>query len=407
MFSGPAGKFPSAVVRPLLFLLFSCKITVARYGKKRRETAVTDTVDQARRIDACDVLIVGAGLVGAAVASSLVNEGLEVAVLEAQEAAGGATALSPGLALTGLSMPYVQAVERWGRQTARELWQLTLENRARLQALAQRMGLSVESTGSLLLATDQTDATRLRASAELLDADGFAVRFEAADPLDRGFAAALHAPDDLVVDPVALTRRIFETFSIPIHPHTQVHAFEPSGDDVLVWARGRVVRASTVVLAVNAYAALLDGYFRNKIVPASGCVLTTHPLDGQLIVPAGSVGPFSFRQYPDGHMLFAAWRSEYETPAASAQGDNLQVALARFIGRHFAGSQLVRRETTVMGGSRDGLPILGALPHLPQVYFALGFGGCGMSLAFSAAELLAGFILRGAEPPLFSARRLE
>jgi glycine/D-amino acid oxidase-like deaminating enzyme len=60
-----------------------------------------------------------------------------------------------------------------------------------------------------------------------------------------------------------------------------------------------------------------------------------------------------------------------------------------------------------MGISRDGLPVIGALPHLPQVFFAVGFAGYGLGLAFAAADLLTGLIVRGAEPPLLSARRLE
>ena len=81
----------------------------------------------------------------------------------------------------------------------------------------------------------------------------------------------------------------------------------------------------------------------------------------------------------------------------------------RFVGRHFSeiSGQFTHRWSSVIGASRDGLPLLGALPHLPQVFFAVGFAGYGMGLTFAAANLLTGFIERGTEPTLLSARRLE
>ena len=55
-----------------------------------------------KRADACDVVVVGAGLGGAAVAARLAREGFDTAVLEAQSVAGGATGRSAGMVLTGL-----------------------------------------------------------------------------------------------------------------------------------------------------------------------------------------------------------------------------------------------------------------------------------------------------------------
>ena len=55
-----------------------------------------------RRVDACDVVIVGAGVVGAAVAAQLAQQGMSAAILEAQGVAGGATGRSTGIVLTGL-----------------------------------------------------------------------------------------------------------------------------------------------------------------------------------------------------------------------------------------------------------------------------------------------------------------
>lgn len=356
-----------------------------------------------------EAVVVGAGLVGAAVVANLVDEGIDVAVLEARDVASGATARTTGLIHSGLQTPYATLVQKSDRETARGLWGLTQDNRNRLVSTAERLGVEFERTGSLDLAADPEEAALLESSAGMLAEDGFDVRFVATDPLDRGFAAALHYPDDLVVDPVVLTNRLLEAPEVPVHTGTEVYDLAQDGNQVLVLARGYSVRTSTVVLAVNAYAPLIDDYFSDKIAPVRGHTLVTHPLDGRLIETPGTVGPFTFRQTDDGRLIFSAWSSRYETPPASPRDESTEVDLMRFVGRHFpeAAGGFVQRESSVMGISSDGLPLIGALPHLPQVFFAVGFAGFGLSLAFAAADLLTGLIVRGAEPDLLSARRLE
>jgi glycine/D-amino acid oxidase-like deaminating enzyme len=374
--------------------------------------AVSRKEDQEENVDRADTteaVVVGAGLVGAAVVANLSAEGIDVAVLEARDVASGATGHMAGLVLTGLPDFYNKVADVQGRETAKALWQLTVENRDSLTSAADRLGVELDRAGSLILAQDEDDEADLRTSAEMLAADGFAVRFEDRDPLRRGFSAALRFPDDVVVDSALLTRRLLEAHDVPVHTNTEVYGLEKKGDSIQVLARGRTVKAATVVLAVNAYAPLADSYFADKVAPIRGHSLATRPLEETLVPTPGSVGPFSFRQAHDGRLLFTAWPRHYETPAAGPTDTSVEIDLMRLVGRHFpeAANQFVRRESSVMGISRDGLPLIGALPHLPQVFFAVGFAGTGINLAFAAADLLTGLIVRGAEPDLLNARRLE
>lgn len=366
-------------------------------------------MDNAARVDTCEVVVVGAGLVGAAVVASLAAEGLDIAVLEARDIAGGATGHAAGLVLTGLPMPYAEAVAKDGRETARDLWSLTVDGRTALVSAAERLGADVQRTGSLVLAASDEEAAVLQTSAAMLIEDGFNVQFQETDPLDHGFAAALLYPDDVVVDTVSLTERIFEDHDVAVHTDTEVYGLEQDGDNVRVLARGRTVKASTVVLAVNAYASLVNGYFADKVAPVRGYTLITEPVaDGVVSIP-GNCGQFYFRQTADQRLLFAAWPKTYEAPAAGPSDHGAEIDLMRFAGQHFpaAAKQFVQRESSVMGISRDGLPLIGALPDLPQVFFAVGFANSGLNLAFAAADMLVGLIDRGAEPRMLSAKRLE
>ncbi len=364
------------------------------------------TKRERRRSDACDVIVVGAGLVGAAVAAHLTREGFDTAILEARYVTGGATGRSLGMALLGLAGHYSWAVSVYGRQQARKIWALTAGGRARLVEAARRLDVPFRRTGSLALAADDKEADVLWESVKLLRSDGFDASFTLTDPLNRGFQAALCRPDDVAVNAPALTRALLEAEGVTVHDGTEVYALEPMEDGIRVWAHGRTVTCSAVVLAVNGYAALVDPYLADNVAPVPCRVFATEPLDDPfpdwLCTVDGGRG--SIRALPDGRLLLSTWR-RWES---SASREPSQDRLTDVIARRFPELDLrsADRWCEMMGVTPDGLPLLGSLPSLPRAYFAVGFGGRGLSWAFVAAERLVNAMLHDAELGLLSARRL-
>ena len=374
-----------------------------------------------KRADACDVVVVGAGLTGAAVAARLTREGFDTAILEAQSVAGGATGRSAGMVLTGLAGHYNWAVSAYGRQKAGDVWALTVEGRERLVETAKRLEVSVAHTGSLALAVEDIEAEALEESAALLREDGFDVQFEPGDPLDRGFRAALRHPDDVTVDATALTQALLVTGNVTVHQGTEVYNLEVERNSVRVWARGRTVLCSAVVLAVNGYAPLLDFYFTDKVAPIRSLVLATEPLDGVVLEQpcCADYGYEYCRQLPDRRLLLGGWRRPHPHPPSfplrggretqrAELDDVVQNGLIRFASRHFPDIEThdASRWSGVMGFTPDGLPLVGRLPDLPQVYFAVGFGGRGLAWAFVVAERLVELMLHDTAPGVLSAARL-
>jgi glycine/D-amino acid oxidase-like deaminating enzyme len=368
-----------------------------------------------KRVDACDVVIVGAGLVGAAVAAHLAQQGMSAAVLEAQGVAGGATGRSTGMVLTGLPGHYNWAISAYGRLKAQEIWTLTVEGRERLLETANRLNVPVQHTGSLALAVEEAEVDALRESAVLLHEDGFEARFNPRDILERSFRAALRQPDDVAVDAAALTRALLDSSGVTIHEGTEVYDLEAEGSEVRVWAQGRTVRCDAVVLAVNGYAPLISSYFADKIAPTRGLVFATEPLDGVVLdVPCCADYGYEYcRQLPDRRLLLSSWRrpraiSAVEAGEEAELDDVVQAGLARFAEHHFADIEIrdADRWSGVMGFTSDGLPLVGTLPHLPQVYFAVGLGGRGLAWAFVVAERLIELMWRDADPGILSANRL-
>jgi len=310
-----------------------------------------------KRADAWDVVVVGAGLVGAAVAARLARQGFDVAVLEAQGVADGATGCSAGMVLTGLPGHYNWAISTYGREKAREIWTLTIEGRSRLIEVAGRLGVPVEHTGSLALAVKDVEADALQTSAALLQEDGFDARLVPGDPLGRGFYAALRQPADVAVDAAALTRALLDTGGAVIHERTEVHGLEPEQDSMRVWAQSRTVLCNAVVLAVNGYAPLLDPYFADKISPTRSLVFATEPLD-EVVLEQPCYADYGYeycRQLSDRRLLLGCWRRPRALGAESDPGaeldDAVQDGLVRFAARYFPDMEKrkVDRWSGVMG----------------------------------------------------------
>ncbi|NLE45995.1 MAG: FAD-binding oxidoreductase [Chloroflexi bacterium] len=366
-------------------------------------------------VDSCDVVVVGGGLVGSAVAARLAHDGLSVAVLEARRLAGGATGRSMGMALLGLPEPYALAVAACGREQAREIWTLTSEGRERLAETAARLGVPFERRGSLRVAETEEDKSVLHASAELLQTDGFDVWFDHEDPLERGFLASLGNPDDLSINGAELSEALIESAGVMLHEGTEVRGLEADGGGVRVHSKHRTVHCSMAVLAVDGYAALLHDYFADRVEPKRILTRATQPLDQVILEQPFYVesGHVYGRQLPDRRLLLGGWLGPDATTRALdsildiKSGDALSDSLEAFASRHFPdlASMWTSRWADVTGFTSDGLPTVGRLPDLPQVFFALGLGGHSLSWALVVSDRLARLMLEDEDPGLVTAER--
>ena len=70
-------------------------------------------------------------------------------------------------------------------------------------------------------------------------------------------------------------------------------------------------------------------------------------------------------------------------------------------------ARITHRWSGTMGFSADGIPLVGSLPDIPDVYFAVGFTGHGLGFGLATAERLAAHMLFGQELEWLDARRLS
>lgn len=360
-----------------------------------------------------DFLIVGAGLTGCSAAIFAAQAGRRVTLTDARGLGLGASSRNAGFLLSGIDAYYHRACERYGEATVRELWEVSLRTHGHWRAWAAGRARIVDS-GTLLLAQTPEEAHDVELAARALAAAGIEHIYHPRDPLERGYHAAIERRQDAAVQPLELLQAVFAESGATLLENNEVYHIEAAGEAALVHSRRYRIRARQVLLCVNGYAPLLHPYFRGKIVPVRAQCTVTEPLERSLLETCGyaDYGYWYFRETFDGRFLLGGGRAAHRAQEDDTSEDRttpaVQAEIDAYRRRHFPEIEapVARRWAGIMGFSADGLPLVGRLPGLPQVGFALGFNGNGLALAAGVAERAVALLLEGRHPGALDAGRL-
>lgn len=375
-----------------------------------------------------EILVIGAGISGASAAYWLAERGVEVAVIDASEAASGASGRSGGMLLLGTADPYSRVVDLFGRERAREVWAFSQENRALLEERIIGDGafdphLRVVRSGTTSASVSPHEQDELARSTELLLEDGFTYelldRAAMSDAVGRdGFHGGLVDPNGMTLDPARLTRRVLDLAverGARFYPHHALMRVEDGSDGVTVTTTHARFHAQMVLLCTNAYSPLVHSHFEDRVYPARGQMLATEPVVRR-IAPWGIYADFGYEylwQLPTGEIVAGGWRQhakDAEKGYSDETTDVIQEGIWGFLQQYFPGLEHVRithRWAGVMGFSGDGLPFVGELPSRPRVKYLAGHTGHGLGFAFLSAKKLVAMALDGDSPGWLGAGRLR
>jgi glycerol-3-phosphate dehydrogenase len=229
--------------------------------------------------DTFDVAIIGAGVVGCAIARELAQYRLRVLLLEAASDVGSGTSKANTAILhTGFDA-------KPGTLEAR----LVRRGQALLDAYGPQAGIAIERTGALLVAWDTEQLAALPGIAETAARNGYtAARPLAADALYRrepqlgpGALGALEIPDESLICPFTpplafATQAVANGVELALDSPVQLVQRAPDGAHVLVTPRG-MFRARHVVNAAGLQSDIIDRQFDHD-------TFTVTPRRGELIV---------------------------------------------------------------------------------------------------------------------------
>jgi gamma-glutamylputrescine oxidase len=341
-----------------------------------------------------DVAIVGGGVTGVSAALTLAERGASVRLHEARAIASGASGRNGGFALRGGAMAYDSAREWLGHDAAAEYWRLT---EAYVDRMGELGGDAFRRTGSLRLAGDD-ERDELRAEYEALREDGFAAEWRDAlpEPLAGRFPAALFHPEDAVLQPARLVRRLAQAAAdagVEIREHERVEDLEE-------------LEAETVLVATDGYPSGLLGALEGLIIPTRGQMIATEPLPERLfpLPHYGRHGYDYWHQDEEGRLIVGGFRDadmDSEFTAEEATTDRIQGALDGFaealLGRAPA---ITHRWAGVFGLVPDLMPVVGRHPARGGLWVAGGYSGHGNVLGLMCGDLVARAITGESHPLL-------
>ena len=365
-----------------------------------------------------DVIVIGAGIVGVAVAEELSRRGAGVRVLEMRVAGGGASWAS-----AGLLAPYTEA-EPSSPLLAMGVRSLAMYDEF-IARVRERSGRPVEyaRTGTLEIATTAESASRLRASVDAFAALDAGTRWLSADDVrrlepsvTRSIEGAMFAErhgfvgvQSLVAALIQSARLAGASFETP----AQAAAIEIEANGVTVVAGERRLSADHVVLA--------GGSWSSRVRVADEVPLPVRPVRGQLLRlgwtaserPARVVWTDDCYVVPwsDGTVLVGATTEDVgfdESTTASGVQGLLAAAIRALPGA--ASAELLDARAGLRPASADGLPYIGRRRRTPHVTYATGHFRNGILLTPLTAVMVASSVLDDATDPMeqwTSPNRLE
>jgi glycine/D-amino acid oxidase-like deaminating enzyme len=359
--------------------------------------------------ESCDVAIIGAGVTGALIADALVREGLSVLVLDKREAAHGSTCASTGFLQYEIDLSLAELIELHGEQHAVRAYRLCAEAIARIESLVNELDDHCEfhRRSSCYIASEPKDVPQLREEAALRQRHGFDVRFleepEIAERFRFSALGALWSTLGGEVDAYRLTYRLLSRAvrnGGRVRDRTEVTRFEPTAAGWrLETDRGPTVSASTLIFATGYEVDMLP---RKRIVKLhSTFAAISQPQDAfpgwpeRCLIWESARPYFYARTTHDGRVMIGGEDEKFRNAAArDALVDRKAARLQKRFGEMFPGIpfDVEYAWAGTFAETRDGLAYIGSVEELPNAWFALGYGGNGITYSAIAADLLRDFV---------------
>jgi glycine/D-amino acid oxidase-like deaminating enzyme len=343
-----------------------------------------------------DVLVVGAGIVGSAVARESALEGWRVGVLAGGKLSGSATAAGMGHLVVMDDSPAQLALTAYSRS----LW----------HTLAPHLPKSAEyeSCGTIWVAADDEELAEARAKCQVYAAHGIDARvlsseeLAAAEPnLRERLAGGLLVPADGVIYPPTAANYFLDEAK---HRGAQVfadRAITAANNEVRL-TDGTTLTADRIVLAVGTDCTLLPAlpiqkrkghlvitdrypnFVRHQLVEL-GYLKSAHKLTDDSVA-------FNVQPRQTGQLLIGSSR-QYGSGSSEIDTEILRRMLDRAI-EYMPGLRnlsSLRAWTGFRAATPDKLPLIGraiGLSDDPSLWLAAGFEGLGITNAPGAARLL-------------------
>ena len=377
------------------------------------------------------IAVVGAGICGLKLARCLDRYGLKTIILEANRVGSGASSRNEGSVNHGPDLNYADAIDRFSRGRARELWEMGLANRGLLKEEMAEFGIECEyrEEGSTQLVRSdiagwEEQAARLRIDGQLLQEDGFVVVYlNEGESREVGgsvlFIRGLRNLNDAQFHSgkflLGLAESVNRLANVKLFENSRVLGMEGVGASVrLTTARG-VVSAEHVFLATNAWAPQLAPDLENRLRAERGQILVTESMARRPCRGTFGTAMAWWRDVaePDGRyrLLFGGGRRRDEPdslfpqftrdgqPHPKLEGEGFSPSIAHQnrlelelekLFPDLVNVPITHRWGGLQSFPADNLPLVGDFDPVRRIHGIAGLSGRGNCYSNVGAEFLAG-----------------
>lgn len=357
-----------------------------------------------RDLDA-EVVVLGAGITGALVTYLLVKQGVGVVVLDKREAGWGSTSASTGLLQYEIDTNLYQLKEMVGEANAIRAYQLGVEAIDAIEQLVHEVGAKKDfkRVPSLYCARRLQDERDLEKEFDARKACGLRVRYLKHGQLLEEFGvrarAAIVSEDAAQIDPYLMAHQLLAKsveLGAQVYDRTEVAKISAKGKGVLLNTnRGVQVTAKKLVFA-SGYET--QNYLKQQLAELkSTYALVSEPMAeatawvNHLLWEAARPY-FYLRTTDDGRLIMGGVDEPFRDPD---RRDRLigrkAVKLLKKFEDFYPGRpvpEVAFAWAGTFGETKDGLAYIGVSPEAPYAYFALGYGGNGITYSMIAAQII-------------------
>lgn len=366
-----------------------------------------------RRDETCDVAIIGAGITGALVARRLSGEGLSCVVVDTRDIGGGSTSASTALLQYEVDVPLCRLMEQRGKDHAVRSYQLCAQAINSIERLAGELPEPCEfrKVPSLYLASRKEDREELEKEYETRRAFGFDVSLLSEKEIGLFFPfsapAALWTEHAGQINPYRFAHALLASAAargVRIFDRTKVLRYERHSRGVtLGTGAGPVIEARKAVFATGYEAP--EFLAQDIVTLKSTYAVISEPSEiswHRTCLVWETARPYLYlRKTPQGRILLGGEDEDFSHPAArdALIGAKTEALLGRF-GKMFPGGrpEPAYAWAGTFAETKDGLGYIGENAAFPNGYFALGYGGNGMTYGVIASEILGDLILGRPNP---------
>ncbi len=372
-----------------------------------------------------EVVIMGGGISGALVSYYLTNAGVENVVVDGRTIGLGSTCASTALLQYEIDTPLSELQHKVGLYNAVRAYRLCDESIDTLQSIATKLKFDeFEKLESLYYAAAKRDAKFIEEEFIIRKKHGFNVQIMDEKMVYDEYK--LTAPNAILSAQGAQTNAYSFTHALhqssikkgsKVYDRTCITKIEHRKDDVkLTTENGETIVANKLVFATG-YESVK--YIDKKIVDLQSTYAMCSEQGNAEKAPFtnkallwNTADPYLYiRTTPDNRILLGGRDEKFSN---AKKRDELLPSKKEMLLKDFNKlypDLIFKPEFSwcgTFGATKDGLPFIGEYKKLPNSYFALGFGGNGITFSLIAAEILKDIILgrKNNDADIFSFNRL-